>query len=86
MKPMNNTEALSSAVPLHCRVRHGNGCATCQYKQLNANRDKGHCYMFKVEPEPCLDWKGINVGTIGHIGHSKAGMISAILQALDRSA
>lgn len=25
-------------------------CATCDYKKLNANREKGHCYMFRDAP------------------------------------
>ena len=32
-----------------------NNCETCDYKKLNGNREKGHCYMFRDEPtEVCM--------------------------------
>ena len=27
-----------------------NRCETCDYKKLNGNREKGHCYIFSDEP------------------------------------
>lgn len=36
-----------------------NNCQTCEYSQLNGNREKGHCYMFRDEPtEVCMQHTG----------------------------
>lgn len=36
-----------------------NNCGTCDYKKLNANREEGHCYMFKDVPtEVCMQHTG----------------------------
>ena len=36
-----------------------NNCETCKYSQLNANREKGHCYMFRDEPtDVCMAHTG----------------------------
>ncbi len=38
-----------------------NNCATCEYSQLNGNREKGHCYMFRDEPtDVCMQHTGRN--------------------------
>lgn len=36
-----------------------NNCATCEYSQVNGNREKGHCYMFRDEPtDVCMHHTG----------------------------
>lgn len=38
-----------------------NNCATCDYKKLNGNREKGHCYMFRDAPtDVCMQHTGRN--------------------------
>lgn len=55
-------------------------CETCQYKHINRDENL-HCYMFKEEPnDKCMQWKGVNVGTVGHSNyHNKSILISASL-------
>jgi translation elongation factor EF-Tu-like GTPase len=36
--------------------------------------------MFKEEPkDKCMQWKGVNVGTIGHHSHGKSLLLNAML-------
>lgn len=32
-------------------------CHHCYFKQINPNDDGGHCYMFQIEPDGCLQWR-----------------------------
>lgn len=45
------------------------------------NKDKSlHCYMFKDAPkEDCKQFKGVNVGTVGHHAHGKSLILNAML-------
>lgn len=33
------------------RMANPNRCEACDYSKLNGNREKGHCYMFRDEPD-----------------------------------